>query len=161
MKIPQQDNWCSECDKKCATTKWLNIIDISSNEWNQIYLQSKSSIESSHRISKPIRNPNPNLNNLVIGFCHQSCTFWKIGLNGYYLLLLGGLQRVGLLRGREKIVYWCMPLFLLCFLSTFYHFLSLFLSIHFTLSFLLLSCRGFSFLGLSFSWVPLSGCLPL
>ena len=70
-----------------------------------------------------------------------------------------GLQRVGLLRGREKIVYWCMPLFLLCFLSSFYHLLSLFLSILFTLSFLLLSCRGlfllgsFLFLGPSL-WVP-------
>ena len=53
------------------------------------------------------------------------------------------LQRVGLLRGREKMVYWCMPLFLPCFLSSFYHFLSFFLSIRsFTFSFLLFSCRG-------------------
>ena len=59
------------------------------NERNQIYLQSKSSIESSHRISKPRKNPNSNLYNLVIGFCHQSCAFWRIGLNGYQLLLLG------------------------------------------------------------------------
>ena len=51
-----------------------------------------------------------------------------------------GHQRVGLLRGREKMVYWCMPLFLLCFLSSFYHFLSL--RSFFTLSFLLFSCRG-------------------
>ena len=58
------------------------------NEINQIYLQSKSSIKSSHRISKPRKNLNPNLNNLVIGFCHQSCAFWRIGLNGYQLLLL-------------------------------------------------------------------------
>ena len=58
------------------------------NERNQIYLQSKSSIESSHRISKPKKNPNPNMNNLIIGFCHQSCAFWRIGLNGYQLLLL-------------------------------------------------------------------------
>ena len=50
----------------------------------------------------------------------------------------GGLQRVGLLRGREKMIYWCMPLFLSCFLSSFYHLLS----VLFTLSFLLLSCRG-------------------
>ena len=79
-----------------------------------------------------------------------------MGLN---LSLLLGFQRVGLLRGRKKIVYWCMPLFLLCFLSSFYHLLSLFLSILFTLSFLLLSCRGlfllgsFLFLGPSL-WVP-------
>ena len=52
-------------------------------------MQSKSSIEFSHRISKPRKNLNPNLNNLVIGFCHQSCAFWRIGLNGYKLLLLG------------------------------------------------------------------------
>ena len=54
-------------------------------------MQSKSSIESSHRISKSRKNPNsnPNLNNLVIGFCHQSCAFWRISLNGYKLLLLG------------------------------------------------------------------------
>ena len=51
-------------------------------------MQSKSSIESSHKISKPRRNPNPNLNNLVTAFCHQSCAFWRISLNGYKLLLL-------------------------------------------------------------------------
>ena len=29
------------------------------------------------------------MKNLVIGFCHQSCAFWRIVLNGYKLLLLG------------------------------------------------------------------------
>ena len=48
----------------------LNTTNIRYNERNQIYLQSKSNIESSHRISKLRRNPNPKLNNLVIGFCH-------------------------------------------------------------------------------------------
>ena len=64
-----------------------------------------------------------------------------------------GHQRVGLLRGREKMVYWCMPIFLSYFLYLFYHF---FLSLcsFFTLSFLLLSCRVlFPICGLSFSWV--------
>ena len=71
-------------------------------------------------------------------------------------------QRVGLLRGREKMVYWCMPLFLPHFLSSFYHFLFFSLRSFFTLSFLLLSCRRlFPFFGLSFSWVPFSGCLLL
>ena len=72
-----------------------------------------------------------------------------------------GLQRVGLLRGGEKMVYWCMPLFLPCFLSSFYQFLSLFLSILFTLSCLLLSCRGlfFSLESFPFFWVPFSGYL--
>ena len=65
-----------------------------------------------------------------------------------------GLQRMGLLRGREKMVYWCMPLFLLCFLSSFYHFLSfspffLFLVSYYSLA---IGCSPF---GLSFSWVPL------
>ena len=72
------------------------------------------------------------------------------------------LQRVGLLRGREMIVYWCIPLFLPCFLFFFfffYHFLSFFLSVLFTLSILLLSCHGlfpfesFLFLG-PYLWMP-------
>ena len=64
------------------------MTDKSYNERNQIYLQSKLSIESAHRISKPRRNPNSNLNNLVISCCHKSCSFWRIGLNDYQLLLL-------------------------------------------------------------------------
>ena len=59
-----------------------------------------------------------------------------------------GLQRMGLLRGREKIVYWCMPLILPCFLSSFYHFFFLSFSfsvLFFTLSFWLLSCHGLFF----------------
>ena len=47
----------------------------------------------------------------------------------------GKPQRMGLLRGREKMVYWYMLLFLLCFLSSFYHFLSF---IPFLLSFFLI-----------------------
>ena len=71
-----------------------------------------------------------------------------------------GHQRVGLLREREKMVYWCMLLFLLYFLSSFYHFLS------FT-SFILLLVSycspvvGCSPFGLFFSWVPLYRCLLL
>ena len=42
-------------------------------------------------------------------------------------ITFGKPQRMGLLRGREKMVYWYMLLFLLCFLSSFYHFLSFFL----------------------------------
>ena len=57
-----------------------------------------------------------------------------------------GHQRVGLLRGREKMVYWCMPLFLPYFLSLFYHFFSFFLSI---LSLLLVSYYS-----------PAMGCSP-
>ena len=79
-KDTTKGNWCGKHDKKCATIERLNTTDISSSEWNQIYLQSKSSIKSSHGINKPKRNPNPNLNDLVIGFCHQSYTFWRIGL---------------------------------------------------------------------------------
>lgn len=63
---------------------------------------------------EPRRNPNPNLNNLVIGFFHQSYAFWRIGLNVHPLLLLG-FWKVGLLRGRKNIIYWCMPLLLPCF----------------------------------------------
>ena len=77
------------------------------------------------------------------------------------------LQKVGLLRGREKMVYWCIPLFLPCFLSSFYQFLSLFLFVLFTLSCLLLSYRGLFFsLGYFPFWIPLSlgaslsKCLP-
>ena len=95
--------------------------------------------------SEPRRNLNPNLNNLVIGFYHQSCAFWRMGLNGYLLLLLG-FWRVGLLRGKEKMVYWCMPLFLPCFLSSFYCLHSFSFYSVLSLSLLLLSCYGsFSF----------------
>ena len=73
-----------------------------------------------------------------------------------------GHQRVGLLRGREKMVYWCMPLFLPYFFSSFYHFLSFFLSVLFLLLisnyYLAVGCFPF---GLFFSWVPLSRCLLL
>ena len=105
-------------------------------------LQSKSSIESSHRISKPRRNLNLNLNRLLPSkLCIlESRSKWLLANT------FGGLQRVGLIRGREKIIYSCMPLFLLCFplslFTTFFPFLSQFF---FVLSFLLLS---------SF-WVPL------
>ena len=54
-----------------------------------------------------------------------------------------------------------MPLFLPYFLSLFYHFLS-FSPFFFIFGFLILSCHGlFPLFGLSFSWVPLSGCLLL
>ena len=130
-------------------------------ERNQIYLQSKSSIESSHRISKPRKNPNPNLNNLVIGFCHQSCAFWRIGLNGYQLLLLG-TSKSGFAKREGKdglLMHAPIPaIFSFFFLPPFFFFLL----VLFTLSFLLLSCHGlFPLFGLSFSWVPLSGCLLL
>ena len=52
-------------------------------------------------ISKPRKNSNPNLNNLVIGFCHQSCAFWRIRLNGYQLLLLG-TSKSGFAKREEK-----------------------------------------------------------
>ena len=127
----------------------------------EIYLQSKSSIESPHGISKPRKNPNSNLNNLVIGFCHQSCAFWRIGLNGYQLLLLGTSKSEFAKReGKDGLLMHAPILavfFSLCFTT-------LFLSLHsfFTLSFLLLSCRElFPIFGLFFSWVPLSGCLLL
>ena len=68
---------------------------------------------------------------------------------------------MGLLRRREKIVYWCMPLFLPYFLSSFYHFLSSNPFLFFTFSFLLLSCSGLSPFGLFFSWVLLFGWLSL
>ena len=64
---------------------------------------------------------------------------------------------MGLLRVREMMIYWCMPLFLPYFLSSFYHFLSLFLSVLFTLSCLLLSYRELFFsLGYFPFWISLS-----
>ena len=70
-----------------------------------------------------------------------------------------GHQRVGLLIGREKMVYWCMPLFVF---SLFFLPLSFFLSILFLLliSNYYLAVSYFPF-GLFFSWVPLSRCLLL
>ena len=124
-------------------------------------MQSKLSIKSSHRISKPRKNPNPNLNNLVIGFCHQSCAFWRIGLNGYSLLLLG-TSKSGFAKREGKdglLVHAPIP----AAFSLFFLPLSFFsLCSFFTLSFLLPSCRRlFPLFGLSFSWVPLFGCLLL
>ena len=75
-----------------------------------------------------------------------------------------GHQRVGLLRGREKMVYWCMPLFLSyfsLFVLPLSFFLSFFLSVLLLLVFyysLVVSCSPF---GLFFSWVPLSRFLLL
>ena len=73
-----------------------------------------------------------------------------------------GHQRVGLLRETEKMVYWCMPLFLLYFISSFYHFLSF---TPFFFFFLLLVSYslvvGCSSFGLFFSLVRLSRCLLL
>ena len=116
----------------------------------EIYLQSKSSIESPHRISKPRKNPNPNLNNLVIGFCHQSCAFWRIGLNDYQLLLLGTSKSEFAKReGKDGLLMHAPILavfFSLCFTT-------LFLSLRsfFTLSFLLLLVSYYS---------PAVGCSP-
>ena len=120
----------------------------------------KSNIEFSHRISKPRMNPNPNLNNLVIGFCYQSCAFWRIGLNGYWLLLLR-TSKSGFAKSEGKdglLMHALIPaVFSLFFLP-----LSFFLS--FSLFFLLLVSYyslvvGYSPFSLSFSWVPLSRCL--
>ena len=71
-----------------------------------------------------------------------------------------GHQRVGLLRGREKIVYSCMPLFLPYFLSSFYHFLSFtpFLFLLLVSYSLVVGCSPF---GLFFAWIPLSRFLLL
>ena len=118
----------------------INIEDISSNKWNQIYLQLKSNIESSHRISKPRRNPNPNLNNLVVSFCHQSCVFWRIALNDYWLLLLGTSKgRFAKRGGKDGLLMhapipamfslFFLPLSFFLFLRSFYSwFLTTFLS---------------------------------
>ena len=140
--------------------EWPNTTYIIYNERNQIYLQSKSSIESSHRISKPRKNPNPNLNNLVIGFCHQSCAFWRIGLNGYYLLLLGILKS-GFTKREGKdglLIHAPIPaVFSLFFLP-----LSFFHSVPFLLLVSYYSpAVGCSPFGLLFSWVPLSRWLSL
>ena len=59
------------------------------------------------------------------------------------------------------MVYWCMPLFLSYFLSSFYHFFSFtpFLFFLLLVSYsLVVGCSPF---GLFFSWVPLSRCLLL
>ena len=162
IKIQHQDNWYRNMIKKRPTAKLLNIADISSNEWNQTYLQLKSSIESSHKISKPKRNPNLNLDNLVIGFCHQSCAFWRIGLmtTSYYFY---GTSKSGFAKREGKYgllmyVPYSYHVFSLLF-NTFFPSFFLSLRSFFTFSFLLLSCRGlfplgsFFFLGPSL-WVP-------
>ena len=153
-----QQTW----QKKSATVEQLNTANISFNEWNQIYLQLKSNIEFSYRRSKSRMNPNPNLNNLVIGFYHQNCAFWRIGLNGYWLLLLR-TSKSGFAKSEEKdglLMHALIPaVFSLFFLP-----LSFFIS--FSLFFLLLVSyysliMGYSPFSLSFSWVPLSRCLSL
>ena len=79
----------------------------------------------------------------------------------------GKPQRMGLLRGREKMVYWYMLLFLLCFLSSFYHFLSF---IPFLLSFFLIFLFFIFFLVFTTKasttvfgllWTSLQGCPPI
>ena len=121
---------------------------------NQIYLPPTSSVESFHGKSELRRNLNSNLNNLIIGFCHQSYAFSRIDLNGYWLLLLGDFKEWVCWRGREMIFYWCMPLFLPCFLYSLYHFLS------FSLFFLLLVSFCYLPVGCSYYYLAV-GCAPL
>ena len=128
-------------------------------------MQSNPSIKSSHKISKRRKNPNSDLNNLVIGFYHQSCAFRRIGLNGYYLLLLG-TSKSGFAKREGKdglLMHAPIPVVFSLFVLPLSFFLSvLSLCSFFPLSFLLLPCRElFALFGLSFSWVPLSGCLLL
>ena len=59
-----------------------------------MYLPPTSGVESFYGKSEPRRNLNSNLNNLVIGFCYPSCAFWRIGLNGHQLLLLGDFKEL-------------------------------------------------------------------
>ena len=63
------------------------------------------------------------MNNLIIGFCHQSCAFWKIGLNGYQLLLLGTSKSGFAKRERKDGLLMHAPI-LAVFSLFFYHFLS-------------------------------------
>ena len=115
----------------------------------------------SHRISKPRKNPNPNLNNLVIGFCHQSCAFWRIGLNGYQLLLLG-TSKSGFVKseGKDGLL---MHASILTMFSLFFLPLFVFLSLHCFYSQFLTTLLPWVVppFGLSFSWVPLYGYLLL
>ena len=100
------------------------------------------------------------MNNLIIGFCHQSCAFWKIGLNGYQLLLLG-TSKSGFAKreGKDGLL---MHALIPAVFSLFFLPLSFFLSVLFLLLisnyYLAVGCFPF---GLFFSWVPLSRCLLL
>ena len=107
----------------------------------------------------PKREPNPNMGNLVTDFCHWNYLCLRKGLNGFGFWFTKS-QRVGMSRGREKVVSWCMSLFLLCWLFSFFFFLPL--------SFLLLF--GSSFLSYSSlrltsipppSWLPFFPFIPL
>ena len=105
-------------------------------------------------------NPNPNLNNLVIGFCHQSCAFWRIGLNGYQLLLWGTSKSEFAKREEKDGLLMHAPIPAV-FSLFFYHFLS-FISFLFYFQFLTLLSwvvphLVFSFLGS----LSLSKCLLL
>ena len=76
------------------------------------------------------------MNNLIIGFCHQSCAFWKIGLNGYQLLLLGTSKSGFAKRERKDGLLMHAPIPAV-FSLFFYHFLS-FISFLFYFQFLTL-----------------------
>lgn len=69
--------------------------------------------------TSPRRKPNANTDNHVIGFCHSNYSCWREGLNGFRSQFIE-LQRVGMSRRRERMDYWCIPLFLPCFLVFFF-----------------------------------------
>ena len=70
-------------------------------------------------ISEPKKNPNPNLYNLSIGLYHQSCAFWGMGLDGYFLLLWDFKEWVFYKRvGKDNILMHAFLLHSLSFLFT-------------------------------------------
>ena len=74
-------------------------------------------------------SPNSNLDNFIIGLSHQSCAFWRMGLDSYFCFVQITKSEFAT-RGREKIAYWCTP-------SLLY---SLFLPLLRSFSFLSISC---------------------
>ena len=67
------------------------------------------------------RDPNPNMDNLVLGFYHQSRSFWRNGLNGYGLWLIE-FQWMGLSRGGKRWSIVACPYFVLQLYSLVDHF---------------------------------------
>ena len=110
-----------------------------------MYLPPTSGVESFCGKSKPRRNMNSNLNNLVIGFYYQNCEILENRPKWLLAITFGGLQRVGLLKRDGKYsLLMHTPIFAVfsLFSLPLSLFISLFLSVLFTFIFFLLSSHG-------------------
>ena len=131
--------------KETTTGKWQWL---KANEMTWVHCPSPGSSLPTRK--SPRMDLNPNMDNLVIGFCHQSCSFWKKGLNDYGLWPIE-FQWMGLSKGGKRWSIDACPIFVVFSLFLFYYFLSFFLLV----LLLLVSCYSLTISSSPFHlWLP-------